>query len=123
MAKLDELITRLAEDEAEGTISQILAFGAEAFGPLLAALGSDDAHTRANAADALGELGNGRAVEYLIQALADSVSAVRVSAALALGELADARAVPALQNALADGETSARGAAILALGQTGKLRM
>jgi len=64
---------------------------------LIRALGYERSwHVRVNAAEALGELKDSRAVEPLLQALRDEDSGVRWSASAALGELKDTRAVDPL---------------------------
>ena len=70
----------------------------------------------------MGELGDKRAVEPLIDALADSSSEVRKNAARALGELGDKRAVEPLIDALADSESHVREDAAEALGELGDKR-
>ena len=63
----------------------------------------------ADAAEALGVLGDSRAVVPLTQALLeDEDSSVRRSAAEALGEIGDIRAVEALTQALEDEDASVR---------------
>lgn len=59
---------------------------------------------RWGAAEALGRLGDPRAVGYLIPLLQDTDWRVRVKSAWALGQLGDLRALPAL-NALARDES------------------
>ena len=65
---------------------------------LIEALGYGDEFSGSDAADALGEMGDARAVEPLIQALQDNNNqpVLRNSAALALGEISDLRAVEPL---------------------------
>ncbi|MBC7100919.1 MAG: HEAT repeat domain-containing protein [Methanobacteriales archaeon] len=68
------------------------------------------------AAAALGELGDPRAVELLIEALKDKDLRVRFEAALALGVSEDPRAVgPLIEAALKDEEGLVRAAAAWAL--------
>ncbi len=55
-----------------------------------------DAGVREDAAIALGEIGDARAVEPLIKALSDSNENVRENAADTLGEIGDARAAESL---------------------------
>ena len=71
-------------------------------GLLRAALDDNDSVRRRKAAEALGELGDAWAVEFLITALKDEVLAVRWRAAEALGMLRDARALWPLIAALED---------------------
>ena len=68
------------------------------------------------AAAALGELGDPRAVELLIEALKDKDLRVRFEAALALGVSEDPRAVEPVIEALRDGDLDVRFEAALALG-------
>ena len=62
--------------------------------------GSSD--VRVEAAWALGEIGDARAVDPLIEALTDEYGRVRMSAAQALGEIGNQRAVGPLTEALKD---------------------
>ena len=72
---------------------------------------------RSGAAEALGKIGDARAVEPLIQALKDRDYDVRGKAAEALGKIGDARAVEPLIQALKD--EYAQPAAIESLGKIG----
>jgi len=74
-------------------------------GPLLAGLGHEYPAVRADAAKALGRVGDTRAVTPLIAALKDSDCCVRDAAAAALGELKDRRAVVPLIEALGSRQT------------------
>jgi HEAT repeat protein len=94
----------------------------EGLGPLLAELRSDSAAVRRDAAEALGELGDARAVEPLIAALKDRNSDVRVAAIRALVRLVDGRAIEPLIAALKDEDNDVRSAAAEALGQLGDAR-
>ena len=93
------------------------------FDIILQALNDEEEPTRANAAWALGELGDSRAVEPLLAALKeDDIEWVRYMAARALGKLGDSRAFEPLIEAL-NGESGrvSEGAAE-ALGELGDLR-
>ena len=74
-----------------------------------------DKEVRRGAAEALGKLGDTRAVEPLIEALGDGSEYVRNSAAGALGKLGDTRAVEPLIEALEDEYGKIRRAAAEAL--------
>ncbi|MHA1578780.1 MAG: HEAT repeat domain-containing protein [Candidatus Freyarchaeota archaeon] len=74
---------------------------------------------RFDAARALGEMGDLRAVEPLMEAVKDENRDVRWAAARALGELKDLRAVEPLIQALKDEGSDVRKAAIWALGELG----
>jgi len=118
--------------------------------PDLIQLGSSDGIVRLRAAEALGKLGDARAVEPLITALRDDHAGVRRSAtralgqiwqlpdltqlgssdgtmrskaALILGELGDARAVEPLIAALKDEHENVRSEATLALGLVGNVAL
>jgi len=82
---------------------------------LIKALKDKDEDVGTNAAEALGEIGDARAVEPLIQALKDEHEDVRGEAADALGEIGDARAVEPLIQALKDEHEDVRGEAADAL--------
>ena len=78
---------------------------------------------RRTAAEALGELGDPRAVESLVRYLADADAGVRVAAAEALGRLGDPRAVePLTRIILADADASVRRTTAEALGRLGDPR-
>lgn len=70
--------------------------------PLFAALRHKDDDVRGDAANALGEIGDPRAVEPLASALKDETSHVRQLAAYALGDIGDQKAVEPLTQALRD---------------------
>jgi hypothetical protein len=77
---------------------------------------------RREAAEALGELGDPRAVEPLLARLADWDGMVRVSAADALGRFGDRRAVEPLVARLADEDSDVRRRTAVALGELGDPR-
>lgn len=91
----------------------------EKFAKLVNQLHSNSWGKRHSAAEALGKLGNKRAVPDRITALDDSTAIVRSAAAKALGQLADIGAVPALVKSLADEENMVRVDAAWALGELG----
>jgi len=70
------------------------------FEQLVLELKSTSAENRIDAAWALGELGDQRAVEHLIKVLSDPDDTVRYNVVKALGNLGDNKAVPYLSNAL-----------------------
>lgn len=70
------------------------------FDQLVSELKSPSAENRIDAAWALGELGDPRAVEYLINVLSDPDDTVRYNVVKALGNLGDNKAVPYLTRAL-----------------------
>ncbi|MCD4684978.1 MAG: HEAT repeat domain-containing protein [Anaerolineae bacterium] len=88
---------------------------------LLAAL-SDDEIVRYNVVEALGKLGDVRAVEPLIVALRDENMDVRRNAAEALGLIGDARAVEPLITALEGEDKWVCSRVAQALGQLGDVR-
>ena len=112
------LLSVLNDDDPaiRGVVAATLAdVGALAVEPLIAAV--NDPHTpwrrRSGAAEALGAIGDPRAVEALIAALPNAACAT------ALGQIGDARAVEPLVTALDTGETGDRRAAARALGRLG----
>jgi len=77
---------------------------------------------RKAAAEALGKIGDQRAVKPLIEALRDKDSDVRKAAAKALGKIGDQRAVESLIQALRNNDPDVRKAAAKALGKIGDQR-
>jgi HEAT repeat protein len=75
--------------------------------PLVATLQkrAEDAGVRGMSAEALGYIGDRRAVRALVEALGDPAAEVRRWAAFACGELGDARALPALRRLAAQSAT------------------
>jgi HEAT repeat protein len=89
---------------------------------LIKVLGDDrDFQRRRDAAAALGELADKRALDALTAALKDADEFVRQHSARALGRLGDAAAVEAVGEALKDGSAGVREAAAKALGEIGEL--
>lgn len=90
-----------------------------AFPQLVRSLAKDDVWRRRRAADALGHLGDGRAVEPLAALLHEPISVLRRTAADALGKIGDPSAVPHLVEALQDSDWDTRRSvakALVALG-------
>lgn len=90
---------------------------------LIEALRYKDSEVRCNAAIALGNLGDTRAVKPLIHALQDENSNIQVQAAMALGKIGDPEAVEPLIQALKDEDGYyARGSIVRALRDLGDTR-
>jgi HEAT repeat protein len=78
---------------------------------------------RAQAAGALGKIGDRPSVDALVKALHDDAWEVRAQAAKALGRSGDPRSVPALESAMPDSSWWVRvncGEALTALGESGR---
>ena len=102
-AKLQRIETLIERFAAPGfqprvpALRQLVAIGRDAVEPLIAALGNgQEQRTRAFAAEALGKIGDRRAVGPLMAALKDRELWVRGLAAEALGRLGEAKAVEPL---------------------------
>jgi len=91
-----------------------------AFDDVVRALQSHDEEVREEAARALGELGDRRAVNPLIELLGDDNRYVRREAAKSLGKIGDEHAIPALINALKDEDRYGREGAAEGLGGMGE---
>jgi HEAT repeat protein len=101
----------------------VTPIGAQLVQPLAAGLLNDpDGPARKAAAEALGKIGDPRAVEPLIASLRDADESVRSAAASALGDIGDARAVEPLIVDLKDEVSDVHRAAAEALGQIGDAR-
>lgn len=85
--------------------------------PLTRALASQNLSIRYWSAEALGELGDHRAVEPLIQMLRDNDVIIRCSAIKALGEIGDIRALKPLVESLTDSSDMVKGLAARTLGK------
>lgn len=88
----------------------------EALEPLIEVMKtSGNNGVRADAAEALGEIGDPRAFDALHEALGDETSLVRAAVAKALGNLGDTRAIPALLRLIGDDGFDSRRYAAYAL--------
>ncbi len=85
-------------------VASVARFGDLAISPLIARLeqGGKEDYVREMAAEALGKIGNARAVRPLVKALKKDAYIVRVAAAKALGQIGDVQAVKPLNQALKD---------------------
>ena len=109
-------------DKGNAVVARALAtIGTEAVKPLLGVLKNVNEHARAQAAWALGEIGDPGAVAPLVAVLTDKDSIVRNAAVEALGKIGDARAVTPLVTALKEADWDSV-AAIEALGKIGDPR-
>jgi HEAT repeat protein len=126
---------RLLIENIRGAMFMVFGFGTpdvqkmeekEDVKGLIKALGYEkESDVRESAAEALGAIGDSRAVEPLIKALNDADSDVRESAAVGLGKIGDSRAVEPLIRAFGDGSREVRrvgGVAAYALGKIGDSR-
>ena len=128
--EVQRLIARLKSGEAgwgaESLVKDLVKIGQSAVAPLVACLKdkSSDKQSpmRQYAADALGEIGDKRAVEPLIACLRDENTWVGQRAAKALGKLGDKRAVDALIACLEDRGSYSHREAAESLGKLGDKR-
>lgn len=116
------LMTALQNDDecCDTAAESLKRIGAAAVEPLITALGDQKWYVRSNVAQALGAIGDTRAVYPLTLALdSDDHPRVRRSVAEALGLLGDTRALESLITALQDDSPYVRSTAALALGTIG----
>ncbi|MCB9451581.1 MAG: HEAT repeat domain-containing protein [Anaerolineaceae bacterium] len=95
---------------------------AETIDVLILLLADENQDVRWCAAEALGKIGDSRAVDALIQSASDEIVYVREAAIKSLGQLQDPRAVDALKQALNDPYNYICSCAIESLGKIGDLR-
>jgi HEAT repeat protein len=101
----------------ETAIADLQVKAEDGFNSLIQQLKDRNRNTRAEAAKALSEIKDARAVDPLIHALNDDESYVRWQAARALGKIKDTRAAGPLINALQDDYTYVRKEVAEALGE------
>ena len=92
-------------------VSQLLDQGKASVVPLIELLGNQEPTVRASAAEVLGALGDGSALDSLIRALDDTDDRVRLSATRALGRIKHARSAQALARLLEDQDNKVAAAA------------
>jgi len=80
---------------------------------------SKDAQARAGAIQDMGDLGDVRSLDFMIQALRDESPLVRTAAAEAIGRTGDYRALPHLSACLTDSNALVRTSAVRAIGSLG----
>lgn len=102
-----------------GDVKALVKAGAPSVDPLIAALEHGNPSLRRLAANALGQIGDPRAVELLVAVLPDGDLHLRRLATTALGQIGDSRAVESLIAVLQDAPVRIREAAAEALGQLG----
>ncbi|NWJ46053.1 MAG: HEAT repeat domain-containing protein [Chloroflexi bacterium] len=134
--EIDRLIAQIPKDRCEcrqlsfdfcddgkynrSVVEALVEIGESSVLPLINALNDEDSFVRGKAAEALGKIGDPRAVEPLILALNDEDSFVHYLAAIALGEIGDQRAVPPLIADLIESGNTEESAAAEALGKFGE---
>jgi len=121
---IDTLITMMSDnsfgmDDHIQVIDTLVNIGALSVEPLIVALYNANEFVRSNAADALGQIGDARAIGSLIAVLNDLDEQVRVNAVAALGQIGDASAIESLIAVLDDLDEDVRVNAVVALGQIG----
>ncbi len=100
---LARLLLQLNEPENHPTaVSGILIFGKDAVEPLIKLLNSEDPDARVGAAQALGDIGDKRAIPELINSISDKEVSVRFWVVDALGRLKADEAVDAIGELLTD---------------------
>jgi len=124
-ALLETFRAEITDEETDAEIffetGRVLGgLGSAAFEPLMKALADKDTNVRAGTANALGYLGDKRAVKGLVGILTDPDRQVRLEAIAALGKLGDQSATqPLLKACLPEQESIIRIYAIRALGNLG----
>jgi HEAT repeat protein len=108
-----------AEQASYSAVQESSQQGKQSFEDQIATLHKDNPYERQRAAISLGNTGDARAVQPLIQALQDEDDFVRSFAARGLGNLRDPKAVDSLIKALGDKDLLVRRAAAQALGSIG----
>ena len=120
--RIKELTAQLGDEQASDhnkTVNSLREIGQPAVGPLIEVLNDTSSRGRGNAAFALGQIGDPRAVRALITALEDKSDSVSSSAAEALGRIGDPQAVQPLIRALEDRSGGVQTWAAEALGKIG----
>ena len=117
----DAMVSRLVKviplmgANQEPMVSLLYQIGSDAVTPLIRAMKSDDAVVRKSSADALGRIGDDRAVRPLRAAAADPDNGVRLEVSRALPKFYDEGIIEPLARLLADPDDEIRSAALLGL--------
>jgi len=122
---VEPLISSLKDQDCnvrESAVMELIALGQPAVETLIPYLKHKDENVRSGIAQALGKLGDKRAVKPLIGCLKDKDQYVRSDAAEALGELGDRMAVEPLTTCLKDDDAIVRCQAFVALESLGVAR-
>jgi len=106
---------RIAEANRETTLNALILIGLPAVDALIAVLHDPNMQVRLCAAQALGAIGDRRALLPLQEAARDAEPKMRIAAVTALGLLGDVEAEPVLINALKDTDPAVGSAAARAL--------
>ena len=129
MASYDEILDRLRDIDpnfsasAENSFAAHIVRGAAALDEVMAGLKSEDATRRADAAEALGVLGDTRSLSVLRKALKDPDGEVRKSAAIALIQVGDEALFPEIVKGLRDDDAKIVIGAAVALGRIADKRV
>jgi hypothetical protein len=109
-------------DIPDSAANALVKIGDQAVEPLINELHHPNLEVRWRAAEALGKIGDPRAVEGLTKALNDQIDIVSLHAAEALGKIGDPRAVEALIEALDNPSVAVSSPSAIALGKIGDPR-
>lgn len=118
--QIDKWVEELGTARGEALLEvgrRLLSRGEAAVPALVAALSSDDAQRRGQAAYLLGFAKDRRTVEPLVKATSDPVPAVRYEAAGALLEMRDPRGLPVLIDGLEDPDARLRAKCLAVLAE------
>ncbi|MEM2145755.1 MAG: HEAT repeat domain-containing protein, partial [Candidatus Jordarchaeaceae archaeon] len=117
--KLMESLKNKLWDIRQAAANALIKIGEPAVEPLIRALRDDD-HTRITLIWVLGQIGDKRATEPLIETLKDDDWHIREAAAIALGNIKDERAVQPLIQTLKDEDDNVWVEAVTALEEIGE---
>ncbi len=109
------------EEVRSAAVESLRLMGDAGLKVLIAALGDEDSGVRNAAAEALGDIGNQKAVGPLIQLLNDEYEYVRIAAAHSLGKLKNMLSITSLLKLFGDDYTGVRFAAADALASFGDI--
>jgi len=123
-SETEKLLKALKSDSGSIRIAAIMALAERkekaAVDPMIGTLTRDYPPVQSSAAFALGEIGDERAVEILLQQMKDGeTDSIRSNAAIALGKIGKEETVPSLTSRLRDNKAGVRSSAALSLGKIG----